>query len=67
MLRLDKIWHLFPVYLKTDPEVVYQRIFQRGRSEENYISLDYLKSIHNLHEDWLINKKFFLPAPVSTT
>jgi len=53
------------VYLRTDPEVVYDRICQRGRSEEKSISLNYLKSIHELHEDWLIRKKFFLPAPVS--
>jgi hypothetical protein len=44
---------------------VYDRICQRGRSEENSISLEYLKSVHNLHEDWLNHKKFFVPAPVS--
>jgi deoxyadenosine/deoxycytidine kinase len=54
------------VYLRTDPEMAYQRICERGRSEENGITLDYLKSIHNLHEDWLCGKKYFLPAPVVT-
>jgi len=60
-LKVDLI-----VYLRTDPEVVHDRICQRGRSEEDSISLDYLKSIHNLHEDWLIHNKFFVPAPVLT-
>jgi len=53
------------VYLKTDPKVAFQRIAQRGRSEENGITLEYLQSVHDLHEDWLCNNKFKLPAPVS--
>jgi len=68
----DYIRHQIPlkvdliVYLRTDPEVVHDRICERGRSEENAISLDYLKSIHELHEDWLIRRKFYVPAPVVT-
>jgi len=46
------------VYLKTDPQVVFERIAARGRTEENSITLPYLQSIHKLHEDWLIHKKF---------
>lgn len=41
------------VYLRTDPEVAYKRIVQRGRFEETAIKMDYLQSIHNLHEDWV--------------
>jgi deoxyadenosine/deoxycytidine kinase len=29
----------------------------RGRSEETNVSLDYLKSLHDRHEDWFIHKK----------
>ncbi|CAL1544077.1 unnamed protein product [Lymnaea stagnalis] len=47
------------VYIRTDPEVVYERIKERCRSEEQSIELDYLRTIHQLHEDWLIkNKKY---------
>jgi deoxyadenosine/deoxycytidine kinase len=54
------------VYLRTDPEIVHERISQRGRPEESAVTLDYLKSIHNLHEDWLKNKSQFVPCPVIT-
>lgn len=54
------------MYLRTDPEIAYQRIMQRGRFEEDSIKLEYLQSVHNLHEDWLINKKHHLPCPVLT-
>src|SRR5581483_8466138 len=45
------------IYLKTDPEVCYQRMLQRNRSEECTVTLDYLKMIHEKHENWLIKKK----------
>ncbi len=53
------------VYLRTKPETVYERIKQRCRKEEETIPLEYLRTLHELHEDWLMNKsKFSLPAPV---
>lgn len=57
----------FSVYLKTTPEVVYERMKVRGRSEETSVSLDYLKQLHNLHEDWLIHGRKHRPAPVIIT
>lgn len=45
------------VYLRSTPEVVYDRIKARGRPEEKGITLDYLKELHQTHEDWLMKGK----------
>lgn len=59
-LKIDLI-----VYLRTKPETVYKRIQERCRKEEKGITIDYLKSLHDLHEKWLILKSDFkVPAPV---
>lgn len=42
------------MYLRTSPEVVYERMRKRARSEESCVSLKYLKELHSLHEKWLI-------------
>ncbi|XP_012252857.1 deoxynucleoside kinase isoform X2 [Athalia rosae] len=53
------------VYLRTSPEVVYERMRARARKEEDCVSLEYLKQIHQVHEDWLYNRTLHcLPAPV---
>lgn len=57
-------YNKFAVYLQTTPEVVYERMKQRGRSEETSVSLDYLKQLHDLHENWLIHGVRHRPAPV---
>lgn len=44
------------IYLQTDPEVCYDRLVKRNRSEEQSVSLDYLQKLHDKHEQWLINK-----------
>lgn len=49
------------IYLRTDPEVCYQRMVTRNRFEESSVSLEYLTMIHQKHEDWLINKKNIAP------
>lgn len=36
----------------------------RGRSEENSVSLDYLKQLHDLYENWLVHGRKHQPAPV---
>ncbi|XP_064466397.1 thymidine kinase 2, mitochondrial-like isoform X2 [Ornithodoros turicata] len=53
------------VYLRTDPEVALERIKLRKRQEEVEMPLDYLKTLHELHDNWLLGKsKFPLPAKV---
>jgi len=44
------------IYLRTSPEVVFDRMRGRDRKEEADIPLAYLQDLHRLHEDWLINK-----------
>lgn len=52
------------IYLRTTPEKALERVNIRNRSEENSIPLEYLKDLHDLHEDWLMKKKYPLCAPV---
>ncbi|KAK1116626.1 hypothetical protein K0M31_018245 [Melipona bicolor] len=53
------------VYLRTSPEVVYNRMKTRARKEENSVSLEYLHQLHNIHDEWLYDQTLFnLPAPV---
>ncbi|TMS01269.1 Thymidine kinase 2, mitochondrial [Larimichthys crocea] len=53
------------VYLQTSPETCHERLKQRCREEEKVIPLEYLESIHQLYEDWLIKQTSSpLPAPV---
>jgi len=43
------------LYMKTSPEICYERLKSRGRSEEANITLEYLEQIHRRHEEWLID------------
>ena len=52
------------IYLRTTPEKALERMKERNRGEEAGVPLDYLKELHNLHEDWLVHKKHPVPAPV---
>jgi deoxyadenosine/deoxycytidine kinase len=40
------------IYIETDPEISYQRIWKRAREGEQTISLEYLHKCHNYHIDW---------------
>jgi deoxyadenosine/deoxycytidine kinase len=48
------------IYLKVDPEIAYERIKKRDRDAEKTISLEYIKQIHQCHEDFLVHKKNLL-------
>lgn len=52
------------IYLRTTPSVVWERIQNRNRTEENSISENYLEELHNLYENWLVHETFPIPAPV---
>jgi len=41
------------IYLRTSPEVAYQRVQKRARKEEEVVPLEYLKQVHELHEEWI--------------
>jgi len=49
------------IYLKCSPELCLQRIRQRGRKGEEGISLDYLRKVHERHEEWLQNMNNTIP------
>jgi deoxynucleoside kinase len=43
------------IYLRTEPDVSFQRILKRGRQGET-IPLEYLENCHKYHDEWLLNK-----------
>lgn len=64
-VRTNYNYSAMTVYLRTSPDIVYRRMKARARKEENSVSLEYLKQIHNIHEDWLYHQTLFtVPAPV---
>ncbi|CAH8605774.1 unnamed protein product [Schistosoma guineensis] len=53
------------VYLRASPTVCFERLRARNRSGEEDIPLKYLEDLHELHEAWLIERRFGqLPAPL---
>ena len=45
------------LYLKCPFEECYRRLKERNRQEEQNVSQEYLKEIHDRHEEWLGNRK----------
>ena len=43
------------IYLKTDPQVCFERCTSRARKGENTISLEYLNTCSSMHDKWLNN------------
>jgi len=54
------------IYLRADPEVSHSRVKVRKRSGEDAIPLEYLKSLHQKHDDWLLNEPNVLVIDVNT-
>ncbi|XP_068721270.1 thymidine kinase 2, mitochondrial-like [Montipora capricornis] len=52
------------IYLRTSPETCMERIQARSRAEEKTLPMDLLVALHERHEEWLIQEKFPIPAPV---
>lgn len=62
---LVDVFNLYPtgiIYLRTQPEVSYNRLCKRARSEEAAVPLSYLQQLHEKHESWLMDKHNVLPA-----
>lgn len=45
------------IYIRTDPEIVAERIKKRARYEERDMKLDYLKLVNELYDRWLLHQK----------
>lgn len=45
------------IYLRTNPQVCYDRLKKRNRTEEADVSLRYLQTLHDKHEEWLCKHK----------
>lgn len=45
------------IYLKTTPDVAYERIQKRSRFEESSVSYEYIEKLHDKHEAWLVHKE----------
>ena len=41
------------IYLRAPPDTCSRRMHMRQRSEEAGVPLDYLTTLHEMHEDWL--------------
>lgn len=50
MQKIQKV-----IYLKTQPEICFERISKRNRDGESNIPLDYLENCHKYHEDMIEN------------
>ncbi len=54
------------IYLQADPKLSYNRTVQRKRGAEESISFDYMKQIHDKHEEFLIDKHNVHPSILHT-
>jgi len=43
------------VYMRTTPELAFERVRRRSRLEETTVSLQYLQLLHDVHENWLFD------------
>eukprot|EP00238_Polyblepharides_amylifera_P012662 CAMPEP_0196589110 /NCGR_PEP_ID=MMETSP1081-20130531/62720_1 /TAXON_ID=36882 /ORGANISM="Pyramimonas amylifera, Strain CCMP720" /LENGTH=602 /DNA_ID=CAMNT_0041911827 /DNA_START=159 /DNA_END=1967 /DNA_ORIENTATION=+ len=65
---LDTNKQLIPngfIYLQAEPDICHTRLHGRGRFEESSVSLDYLSTLHEKHENWFLPdgpKRLHLPG-----
>lgn len=52
------------IYLRSDPEITLKYIHARNRTGESHITKEYLRSLHEKHEDWLINRAHDEQRPI---
>lgn len=52
------------IYLRSDPTINDERIKERSRMGEDGIPLDYLKALHEKHDEWLNFEKEHVPVYV---
>lgn len=53
------------IYLRAEPHVCMSRLQHRHRNEEGTVTLEYLESLHDKHDNWLLHKKTKLPKHVA--
>jgi deoxyadenosine/deoxycytidine kinase len=53
------------IYLRAEPEISHERVKIRNRGGEESIPLDYLKTLHEKHDDWLLKEKNVLVLDVN--
>jgi deoxyadenosine/deoxycytidine kinase len=46
------------IYIRADPEISFQRMMKRERSEEKCVPIEYLKTISKYHDDWLMSDEY---------
>ena len=46
------------IYLRALPDTCAKRMAKRGRLEEQGVNIEYLKQLHEKHEQWLHNKEY---------
>jgi deoxynucleoside kinase len=44
------------IYLRTTPDIAFQRVTKRNRQEEMALPQAYFEEMHRLHENWLIHR-----------
>lgn len=52
------------IYLRTTPDVAFQRLKSRGRQEEEAVPINLLSSLHYLHEEWIAMERDIRGTPI---
>lgn len=52
------------IYIRTDPEIAFERMKKRNREEEKNIPKSYLELLHQLYDNWLLYKAFEQPKQI---